>query len=67
MIEGDYVGYDFTMLKNLLENAGFCEVRKYDWCDFLPADYGDFSRAYMPHMEFENGRLMSLNVVASKK
>ena len=27
----------------------------------------DCSRAYLPHMDFENGRLMSLNVVARKR
>lgn len=61
-----YVAYDFGMLKNLLEEAGFGQVEKYDWRDFLPPDYDDFSRAYMPHMDFDNGRLMSLNVLAVK-
>jgi predicted SAM-dependent methyltransferase len=62
-----YVAYDFQMLKKLLEDAGFKDVGRYDWRDFLPADYDDFSRAYMPHMEFESGRLMSLNILARKK
>ena len=61
-----YVAYDFDMLKELLEVAGFHDVRKYDWRDFLPPDYDDFSRAYMPHMDFEHGRLMSLNLKATK-
>ncbi len=62
-----FVAYDFEMLKSLLENAGFHDVGRYDWREFLPSDYDDFSRAYMPHMDFENGRLMSLNVKAKKK
>lgn len=57
-----YVAYDFEMLSRLLLEAGFGDVCRYDWRDFLPPDYDDFSRAYMPHMDFDNGRLMSLNV-----
>jgi len=62
-----YQAYDFDRLKGLLEKAGLVDVQKYDWRDFLPSDYDDFSRAYIPHMDFEKGRLMSLNVVARKK
>ena len=62
-----FVAYDFEMLERLLQESGFDNVARYDWRDFLPQDYDDFSRAYMPHMDFENGRLMSLNVVATKK
>ena len=61
-----YVAYDFDYLKTLLETAGFSDVRRYDWRDFLPSDYDDFSRAYMPHMDFDNGRHMSLNLLATK-
>ena len=62
-----YVAFDFTMLKKILEDSGFRNVIRYDWQDFLPADYDDYSRAYIPHMDFENGRLMSLNIMAYKK
>lgn len=62
-----YVAFDFRNLKQLLETAGFDSVERYDWKDFLPEGYDDFSRAYLPHMDFENGRLMSLNVIAYKK
>lgn len=61
-----YVTFDFDSLKTRLENVGFCNVEKYDWRDFLPDNYDDFSRAYLPHMDFENGRLMSLNIIAGK-
>jgi predicted SAM-dependent methyltransferase len=61
-----YQAYDFPRLKGLLEDAGFINISTYDWRDFLPAGYDDYSRAYMPHMDFENGRLMSLNVMAVK-
>ena len=62
-----HVAFDFEMLKTFLEDAGFSSVVKYDWRDFLPEGYDDYSRAYLPHMDFENGRLMSLNLLASKK
>jgi hypothetical protein len=62
-----YHSFDFNLLKTLLENAGCANVRRYDWWDFLPEGFDDGSRAYLPHMDFENGRLMSLNVVAIKK
>ena len=61
-----YQTYDFKKLSTLLKSAGFLEVKRYDWRDFLPPDYDDYSRSYLPHMDFEHGRLMSLNVVATK-
>lgn len=61
-----YQAYDYNRIERLLLEAGFQEVNRYDWKDFLPDGYDDFSRAYLPHMDFENGRLMSLNVIARK-
>lgn len=61
-----YQSFDFKRLSNLLESIGFHDVKRYEWRDFLPPDYDDYSRCYLPHMDFENGRLMSLNVVAKK-
>lgn len=61
-----YVAFDFRMLKNMLEEAGFKNVKRYDWQDFLPEGYDDYSRAYIPHMDFNHGRLMSLNIIANK-
>lgn len=61
-----HIVFDFDLIKSELELAGFVGVEEYDWRNFLPIDYDDFSRAYIPHMDFEGGRLMSLNVVARK-
>lgn len=61
-----YQVYDFKRLSDLLTSVGFSDVKLYDWRDFLPPGYDDYSRAYLPHMDFEHGRLMSLNVVATK-
>ena len=58
--------FDFPYLKEQLEEAGFADVGRYDWREFLPDGYDDYSRSYLPHMDFENGRLMSLNVKARK-
>ncbi len=58
--------YDFASLRDVLEAAGFRDVRRYDWRKTLHRDYDDFSQAYIPHMDKENGRLISLNVEATK-
>jgi len=59
--------FDFKRSKELLEKAGFTNITIYDWREFLPEGYDDYSRAYLPHMDFKNGRLMSLNILAEKK
>ena len=61
-----YVTFDFNLLKAMLEKAGFNDVQRYDWNGFLPKNYDDYSRSYIPHLDFKNGRLMSLNVIAHK-
>ena len=59
--------FDFAYLKEKLQKSGFGKIERYDWKDFLPEGYDDCSRAYLPHMDIEHGRLMSLNVVAVKE
>ena len=61
-----YQTFDFKRIKDVLSKNGFCKIERYDWRDFLPKDYDDYSRAYLPHMDFEKGRLMSLNVISFK-
>lgn len=58
--------FDFSQIEKILINTGFENVEKYDWREFLPIDFDDYSRAYLPHMDFANGRLMSLNIVCIK-
>ena len=62
-----HVAFDYTVLEAYLSAAGFTDVCRYDWRDFLPEDYDDYSRAYLPHLDFDNGRSMSLNMVARKQ
>lgn len=61
-----YNVFDFPSIKRLLERCGFADVRLYDWRNTEHADVDDFSQAYIPHMDKDNGRLISLNVEATK-
>lgn len=54
-----------TLTKTLLE-IGFSEVRRWDWRMTEHADLDDYSQAYLPHMDKENGTLVSLNLEAVK-
>lgn len=61
-----YLAYNFEFLSESLKEVGIENVERYDWKEFLPEGFDDFSRAYIPHMDFLKGRLMSLNVVGTK-
>ena len=54
--------YDFTSLKQILENNGFKDVKKWDWKQVEHGNIDDYSQSYFPHMDKENGTLMSLNM-----
>jgi predicted SAM-dependent methyltransferase len=58
--------YDFNSLKDLLEELGFSKVKSYDWKQTEHNQFDDHSQAYYPHMDKENGLLISLNVEATK-
>lgn len=59
--------FDLKKLHDLLRRVGFVDIRRYDWQTTPPHDtYDDFSRCYIPHMEFKTGSLMALNVEARK-
>jgi len=58
--------FDYSYLTEVLERAGFKNVHRYDWRQTIHKDYDDLSQAYLPHMNKENGILMSLNVEAEK-
>ena len=58
--------YDFNDLKELLEEVGFRNIKKYDWRETDHSDFDDHSQAYIPHMDKENGTLISLNVECLK-
>ena len=58
--------FDEPFLTFLLRGAGFRDVRRWDWRETEHTMIDDFSQAYLPHMDKENGRLMSLNMEATK-
>jgi len=61
-----HAGFDYQTLKAFLEEAGFSFIERYEWREFLPDGYDDYSRSYLPHMDFDTGILMSLNILAQK-
>ena len=58
--------YDFESLRSLLEEIGFTDVKRYNWRETEHSDFDDHSQAYIPHMDKENGTLISLNIEATK-
>lgn len=62
-----YNVFDFKSLSNDLTEVGFVDIRKYDWRETEHADVDDYSQAYIPHMDKQNGMQVSLNVEAKKE
>lgn len=58
--------YDYATLAFLLRTAGFRAIRKWDWQETEHSYVDDGSQAYFPHMDKENGLLMSLNIEGTK-
>ena len=57
--------FDYEYLSKHLKEIGFVKVDKYNWNDTV-IKIDDYSRAYLPHKDFDNGRLMVLNIEAWK-
>jgi len=58
--------FDEPLLTTFLRRVGFAEVRRWDWRQTEHAAVDDYSQAYLPHLDRENGQLMSLNLEAVK-
>ena len=61
--------FDMNYLKKRLEAIGFRKIEKYDWKSFeafQDSDYDDYSASYIPHKDFDRGRLMMLNLKVTK-
>ena len=58
--------FDYAYLCEVLTEAGFKNIHRYDWRQTIHKDYDDLSQAYIPHMDKEQGILISLNVEAEK-
>lgn len=61
-----YNVFDLPSLTDVLQRSGFNNVQQYDWRHTEHADMDDYSQAYIPHMDKENGILISLNVECQK-
>jgi len=58
--------YDLKSLSTVLNNCGFYDIKKYNWRDTEHSMFDDHSQAYIPHMDKENGTLISLNIECKK-
>lgn len=58
--------FDEPFLKTSLIAIGFSSVRHWDWQTTDHAEFDDYSQAYIPHLDKENGTHMSLNLEAIK-
>lgn len=58
--------YDERSLGQLLLDNGFAEPQRWDWRHTEHAAVDDHSQAYFPHMDKENGLLVSLNLQARR-
>ncbi|MBI3481088.1 MAG: methyltransferase domain-containing protein [Nitrosomonadales bacterium] len=58
--------FDEDFLRRDLLEVGFREVRRWDWRTTEHNNIDDYSQAYLPHLNKEQGRLMSLNLEAMK-
>jgi predicted SAM-dependent methyltransferase len=58
--------FDEPYLRFLLAKVGFSRVQRWDWRTTDHATIDDYSQSYIPHLDKENGRLMSLNLEATK-
>ena len=58
--------YDLKSLNNLLTKVKFQDIKTYNWRETEHACFDDHSQAYIPHMDKDNGVLISLNVECKK-
>ncbi len=58
--------FDTKTLTALLLRAGFehDKIGKWDWKAVEHSEYDDYSQAFLPHLDKQNGLLMSLNMEA---
>jgi len=58
--------YDINSLKKLLTSLEYNDIVLYDWKQTEHSQFDDHSQAYIPHMDKENGTLISLNIECKK-
>lgn len=65
MANAHLVVFDHHSLGEALWQVGFHDIRLWDWRK-VEHLFDDYSQAYLPHLDKENGRHMSLNLEAVK-
>src|SRR4030095_1819575 len=55
-----HLAFDRASLENMLSAVGFAIIRDWDWRLTCHAEFDDFSQAYLPKLDKQNGTLMSL-------
>jgi predicted SAM-dependent methyltransferase len=58
--------FNKRFLASSLDEIGFSNIQEWDWRDTIHSKIDDYSQAYLPHMDKENGILMSLNLEGTK-
>jgi predicted SAM-dependent methyltransferase len=61
-----YCCWDINSIRKDLTGVGFKAVDRYDWRNTDHSHIDDYSQAYIPFMDKDNGTLMSLNIEAVK-
>ena len=57
--------YDYEVLCKILDSCGFKNISFWNWWEVEHSHIDDHSQAYIPHMDKENGTLISLNIQVS--
>ena len=58
--------YDYVSLEMVLRDNDFNNIRLWEWKNVDHGIYDDYSQSYIPHMDKDNGILMSLNIECTK-
>lgn len=61
-----YNFFDYQVLSSILQKSGFENIREYDWRKTEHSGIDDYSQAYVPHMDKNNGIQISLNIECVK-
>lgn len=59
-----HIVFEYSMRTVLLEGAGVSDVSRYNWQGFISVDY---SRAYMPHLYFDDGAINELRCIGHQE
>lgn len=61
-----FITFDYETLTDALHKVGFMVVSPWDWMTTEHSQFDDYSQCFLPHLDKEKGRLMSLNLEAIK-